>query len=88
MDEGIKAIAKHQKHIKVGDCSEYGWTMVQLYDNDALVLDSDNEKRLEKAEKEAERIVNKNHHGVVQLVEGEEGPGATRTQHKPARPPP
>ena len=32
LDESIKAIEKRQKHIKVADSSEFGWTTVQHYD--------------------------------------------------------
>ena len=32
LDESIKAIEKRQKHIKVVDSSEFGWTTVQDYD--------------------------------------------------------
>ena len=55
LDEGIKAITKRQKHVKVANRFNYGWATVQAYDIDDLVSSSDDEKRLEKAEKEAER---------------------------------
>ena len=63
LDEGIKALEKRQKHILVADSSEFGWTTVQHYDNHPLVADFDDEKRLEKAEKEAERTSAKRHRG-------------------------
>ena len=55
LDDGIKAITKRQKHIKVADCSDYDWATVQAYDMDDLASSSEDEKRFEKAEKEAER---------------------------------
>ena len=56
LDKGIRAIETRQKHIKVTDPSEYGWVTVSVYKDDALADDSEDEKRLEKAEREAERI--------------------------------
>jgi len=55
LEEGTKAIAVRQKHIKIADSSELGWGVVAVYDNDELAENSDDEKRLFKAEKEAER---------------------------------
>ena len=54
LDEGITVIEKRQKHIKVVDSSEFSWATVQHYDNHLLAADSDDERRLKKAEKEAE----------------------------------
>ena len=64
LDEGMKAIAKRQKHIKVADRSDYGWATVQAYDTDNLASGLDDEKRLEKAEKEAERQAAKKRKGA------------------------
>ena len=55
LDEGIKAIVRRQKLIKVADTSKFGWATIQHYDNHPLAADSDDEKHLEKTEKEAER---------------------------------
>lgn len=55
LKEGIQAIAYRQKRIKVADRSEYGWAVVKAYDSDELASDSEDEKRLFKAEKAAER---------------------------------
>ena len=55
LEEGTKAIAVRQKHIRIADRSELGWGVVAAYENDELAEDSDDEKRLFKAEKEAER---------------------------------
>lgn len=54
MDEGAKALEKRQKHIKVVDWLDYGWATVQHYE-----MDYNDEKHLEKAEKDAERAVSK-----------------------------
>ena len=63
LDQGIQAIEKCQKHIRVADSSDYGWSTVQLYDAHSLAADSEDEKRLKKAEREAERLANKRHKG-------------------------
>ena len=63
LEEGIKSLEKRQKHIKVADRSDYGWATVELYDSHPLADNSDDEKRLEKAEKEAERVANKRRRG-------------------------
>ena len=55
LDQGLQAIACRQKHIKLADRSELGWQVVAAYESDDLASDSDDEKRLFKAEKEAER---------------------------------
>ena len=52
---GTKLLAERQKLIKIADCSEFGWGVVAEYTADELAEDSDDEKRLEKAEKAAER---------------------------------
>ena len=55
----MKSLEKRQKHIKVTNRSDLGWSMVEHYDGHPLVDNSDDEKCLEKAEKEAERAANK-----------------------------
>ena len=55
LNEGTKVIAVRQKHIKIADRSELGWGVVAAYENDDLAENSDDERRLFKAEKEAER---------------------------------
>lgn len=55
LDEDLKAIAARQKHIKIADHSKLSWQVVVAYESDELVSDSDNEKRLFKAKKMAER---------------------------------
>ena len=63
LDEGMKSLEKCQKHIKVADQSDYGWSTVQHYDTHPLASDSDDEKRLEKVEKEAEHTASKRRRG-------------------------
>ena len=58
LDEGMKSLEKRQKHIKLADRSDYGWSTVEHYDSHPLADDSDDEKRLEKAEREAKRAAN------------------------------
>ena len=48
LDKGMKALEKRQKHIKVADRLDYGWSTVQHYDLNPLASDSDDEKRLER----------------------------------------
>ena len=48
-------IRLRQKSIRLADRSEFGWSVVTEYDADELAEDSDDEKKIEKAEKAAER---------------------------------
>ena len=63
LDESLKTLERHQKHIKVADRLEFGWATVEHYDSHPLAADSDDEKRLEKAENEAEKAANKRQRG-------------------------
>ena len=47
------------KIIKVADRSEFGWTTVKEYEEDDLASDSDDESRLFRSEKRADRVVTK-----------------------------
>ena len=53
--EGNALLAHRQKIIKLADRSESGWAVVDEYEGDDLAEDSDDEKRMEKAENRAER---------------------------------
>uniref|UniRef100_A0A1X7VSP3 Uncharacterized protein n=1 Tax=Amphimedon queenslandica TaxID=400682 RepID=A0A1X7VSP3_AMPQE len=55
LQQGLLSLAKRQKHFKMADCSEQGWAVVQEYPADALADDSDDEKKIEKAEKASKR---------------------------------
>ena len=53
LQEGEKLINERQKLIKVADRSEYGWATQEEYTTDELADNSDDEKRLFKAEARA-----------------------------------
>ncbi len=53
--KGRSLLAERQKLIKIADRSEFGWGVVAEYTADELAADSDDEKRIEKAEKATER---------------------------------
>ena len=55
LDEGLKSLATRQKYIKIADQSEYGWVTVKHYQDDPLALNSEDEKNLGRAEKEARK---------------------------------
>ncbi len=55
LKEGESLLQRQQKVIKIADRSELGWSVDSEYEADKLANDSDDEKRLEKAEKAAER---------------------------------
>ena len=59
LEEGITAISDRQKKIKLADRSDYGWEMVSAYEKDELAENSDDERKIEKAEKAAEKAVTK-----------------------------
>ena len=51
LGKGARLLADRQKLIKIADRSDNGWGVVAEYTADELAEDSDDEKRLEKAEK-------------------------------------
>ena len=53
--KGRQLIADTQKLIKIADRSDPGWAVVEEYTADELAADSDDEKRLDKAARSAER---------------------------------
>ena len=55
IQEGEKLIDARQKHIKIADRSEHGWATVAEYEEDELADNSDDEKRLFRAEARAGR---------------------------------
>ena len=57
LEEGERTITDRQKHIKVADRSEFGWATVEEYVADELADNSDDEKRLFRAEARAGRRV-------------------------------
>ena len=54
LKEGEDLISR-QKAIRIADRSEYGWATVEEYKEDELVANSDDEKRLFRAEMRASR---------------------------------
>ena len=63
LKEGMKAIELRQKHIKIADRSELGWAVIAAYEDDELASDSDDEKRIYRAEREAERVAKRKRPG-------------------------
>ena len=57
IQEGMKLITARQKLIRIADRSEFGWGVVAEYQADELASGSDDEKKLEKAERAAERKI-------------------------------
>ena len=55
VEEGEKMITERNKLIRIADRSEYGWATVAEYEDDELAEDSDDEKKLFKAEARAGR---------------------------------
>ena len=51
----MSSIQDRQKLIRIADRSDFGWDVVQEYQADELAADSDDEKKLSKAEKAAEQ---------------------------------
>lgn len=52
-------VEERQKIIRLADRSEYAWDFVQEYQSDELAADSDDEKKISKAEKAAEHKLQK-----------------------------
>ena len=55
LEKGRELLGECQKLIKIADRSELGWGVVAEYTADELAEDSDDKKRLEKAERAAEQ---------------------------------
>ena len=55
MEAGETLLINRQKMIKLADRSELGWSIVEEYEADELADNSEDEKRIARAEKEAER---------------------------------
>ena len=55
LTEGRQLIAHRRKLLKLANRSEYGWSIVEEYEEDGLANDSEDKKRIEKAEWAAER---------------------------------
>jgi uncharacterized protein YeaO (DUF488 family) len=55
LEEGLKLVCERQKLIRLADRSEHGWATVEEYLEDELADNSDDEKRMQKAEFRAGR---------------------------------
>lgn len=55
LEEGKGLLIVRQKHIKMADRSDHGWATVAEYQEDELASDSEDEKKMERAERSAER---------------------------------
>ena len=55
IEEGMNLVKNRMKLIKVADRSQYGWSTVKEYEQDDLASDSEDEKRLTRSERQAER---------------------------------
>jgi hypothetical protein len=55
--EGISLVKHRQKLIRMADSHEAGWRVVQEYETNPLAEDSDDEKKIQKAEYRAERKI-------------------------------
>ena len=55
LQEGTAHLVHRQKVIKLADRSEAGWAVIEEYEGDDLADDSDDERRMEKAEGKAEK---------------------------------
>ena len=55
VSEGADLVQKRVKAIKLADKSEYGWATVNEYLSDELASDTDDEKRIYRSEKRAEK---------------------------------
>ena len=55
LEEGASTLKTRQKHIKVADRLDYGWGAVHHYQSDLLADNSDDEKQLRRADKEAKK---------------------------------
>ena len=65
LEQGAKIVAEWLNLIKIADRSEFGWGIVPEYTADELADDSDDEKRLERAENTAERKAGKRRRKVL-----------------------
>ena len=57
ISEGMTLIKHRQKLIKLADSTDSGWRLVQEYESNPLASDSEDEKRIFKAQTRAERKI-------------------------------
>ena len=82
LKEGMHLIDERQKLIKIADRSESGWLTAQEYETDEIADDSDDEKRIARAERQAERLKKKRSQSV-----GRRGRGGRFFRAQPYRQP-
>ena len=56
LNDSIKLIKERNRKIRIADSSEGGWLTVKHYKSNAVALDSEDDKRIHAAEREALRI--------------------------------
>ncbi|XP_078345384.1 uncharacterized protein LOC144630892 [Oculina patagonica] len=84
VEAGTELVSKRIKAIKLADKSEFGWATVNEYLSDELASDSDDEKRIYRAERRAERKVNKEKRRRARPVEkGNSSTSAFRAASSP-----
>ena len=60
IEEGIAIMTERQKDLKIADISEAGWETVNVYKSHPVAVDSDDDKKIRKADREAiERLAAK-----------------------------
>ena len=75
INEGMDIVSHRQKLIKLADSSKHGWKIVEQYEAHQLADDSDDEKRIHKAEARCDKIVKEE--------ASEKGPGSTKIRPIP-----
>ena len=55
LDSGAEVVSKRIKEIKMADKSDFGWSTVNAYLLDELASNSDDKKRMYRAERRTER---------------------------------
>lgn len=78
--EGLCLLEDRQKKIRLADRSDCGWDLVREYEADELADDSDDEKKIRKAEKAAEQRLA----GKKKLAENKKKRFRSREQYRPA----
>ena len=56
LHDSIKLIKERNRKIRIADSSEAGWLTVKHYENNAVALDLEDDKRIRAAEREALRV--------------------------------
>ena len=60
--QGLQLVCKCQKLIRMADRSEHGWTTVEEYLEDELLVNSDEKRRMQKVEFRAARKLKANNY--------------------------